>query len=117
MIKRLDEVHECLGGKFAKRFDKYENNDHYVITDYYYKSEINERRIPAIRKTQTEAEDHKKMQHKRGEPSACAKEEANQPEWRQGGEASLQKKKSSKQQRLFSRCALACNLGGRGAPF
>lgn len=58
----------------------------------------NQRRIPAIRKTQTEAEDHKKMQHKRGEPSACAKEEANQPEWRQGGEAkerfsSLQKKK------------------------
>jgi len=36
MIKRLDEVHECLGGKFAKRFDKYENNDHYAITDYYY---------------------------------------------------------------------------------
>jgi hypothetical protein len=52
-----------------------------------FKSIGNQRRIPAIRKTQTEAEDHKKMQHKRGEPSACAKEEANQPEWRQGGEA------------------------------
>ena len=36
----------------------------------------------------------------RGEPSACAKEEANQPEWRQGGEAkerfsSLQKAASN----------------------
>jgi hypothetical protein len=29
--------------------------------------------------------DYKKMQHNRGEPSACAKEEVNQPEWRQGG--------------------------------
>lgn len=47
-----------------------------------FKSIGNQRRIPAIRKTQTEAEDHKK-----------------------------------KQQRLKSRCALACNLGGRGAPF
>ena len=48
----------------------------------------NQRRIPAIRKTQTEAEDHKKKCNTtRGEPSACAKEEANQSEWRQGGEA------------------------------
>ena len=43
----------------------------------------NQRRIPAIRKTQTEAED-RKMQHNKGR---CAKEEANQSEWRQGGEA------------------------------
>ena len=44
----------------------------------------NQRRIPAIRKTQkTEAEDHEMQQ---GKPSAFSKEEANQSEWRQGGE-------------------------------
>ena len=47
----------------------------------------------------------------RGEPSACAKEEANQSEWRQGKRATIFEPASSKQQRLKSRCALACSLG------
>lgn len=40
---------------------------------------------------------------------ACAKEEANQSEWR--GEREVFEPASSKQQRLKSRCALACSLG------
>jgi len=50
------------------------------------------------------------MQHKRGEPSACAKEGANPPEWGQGGEAkerfsSLQKKSSKASNNGFSAVA------------
>lgn len=59
------------------------------------------------------------MQHKRGEPSACAKEEANQPEWRQGGGGGEREilEPAKKKATTADRCALACNLGGRGAPF
>ena len=39
----------------------------------------------------------------RGEPSACAKEEANQSEWRQGGEA----------KEIFSSLQAASNNGGK----
>ena len=77
----------------------------------------NQRRIPAIRKTQTEAEDHKKKcKTTRGEPSACAKEEANQSEWRQGGEAKERFRACKQQATTAESCALACSLG-RGAPF
>jgi len=35
MIKRLDEVHECLGGKFAQKFDKFRFNERFFVSDYY----------------------------------------------------------------------------------
>lgn len=41
----------------------------------------NQRRIPAIRKTQTEAEDHEMQHNKASSVGACTKEEANQSEW------------------------------------
>lgn len=71
----------------------------------------NQRRIPAIRKTQTKAEDHK-IKHNKA--SACRlrkKSESIRIEWRQGKRATIFEPASSKQQRLFSRCALACSLG------
>ena len=52
----------------------------------------------------------------RGEPSACAKEEANQSEWRQGGEAKERFRACKQQATTAESCALACSLG-RGAPF
>lgn len=35
MLERLDEVHNTLGGKFAKKFDKYGNNDPFIVADFY----------------------------------------------------------------------------------
>lgn len=35
MLERLDEVHRALGGKFAKKFDRYGNNDPFIVTNFY----------------------------------------------------------------------------------
>jgi len=35
MLERLDEVHQSTGGKFAKKFNKYGNNDPFIIADFY----------------------------------------------------------------------------------
>ncbi|MGI0026564.1 MAG: hypothetical protein ACREAD_01810 [Nitrosopumilaceae archaeon] len=35
MIERLDEVHKALGGKLAKKFDRYGNNDPFIVANYY----------------------------------------------------------------------------------
>ena len=35
MLERLDEVHRVLGGKFAKKFDRYGNNDPFIVVNYY----------------------------------------------------------------------------------
>jgi len=35
MVERLDEANQSLGGKFAKKFNRYENNDPFIIADFY----------------------------------------------------------------------------------
>lgn len=35
MIERLDEAHKTLGGKFARKFDRYGNNDPFIVSSYY----------------------------------------------------------------------------------
>lgn len=73
----------------------------------------NQRRIPAIRKTQTEAEDHE-MQDNKGVVRPRLREgrsESIRMETGRRGEREGFEPASSKQQRLFSRCALACSLG------
>jgi len=35
MLERLEEVHKLLGGKFAKKFDRYGNNDPFLVANYY----------------------------------------------------------------------------------
>ena len=72
----------------------------------------NQRRIPAIRKTQTEAED-RKMQHNKGRTKRLreGRSESIRMETGRRGEREIFEPASSKQQRLKSRCALACSLG------
>jgi len=73
----------------------------------------NQRRIPAIRKTQTEAEDHKMQQHNKGRTKRLreGRSESIRMETGRRGERDIFEPASSKQQRLKSRCALACSLG------
>lgn len=72
----------------------------------------NQRQVPAIRKRQTEAEDHK-MQHNKGRTKRLreGKNESIRIETGSKGEREIFEPASSKQQRLKSRCALACSLG------
>lgn len=72
----------------------------------------NQRRIPAIRKTQTEAEDHK-MQDNKGRTKRLreGRSESIRMETGGRGEREIFEPASSKQQGLKSRCALACSLG------
>jgi hypothetical protein len=34
MLERLDEVHQILGGKFARKFDRYGNNDPFLVANF-----------------------------------------------------------------------------------
>jgi hypothetical protein len=68
----------------------------------------NQRQVPAIRKRQTEAEDHK-MQHNKGRRLREGKSESIRIETGSKGEREIFEPASSKQERR--RCALACSLG------
>lgn len=69
----------------------------------------NQRQVPAIRKRQTEVEDHK-MQHNKGRTKREGKNESIRIKTGSKGEREIFEPASSKQQRLKSRCALACSL-------